>query len=77
MKIGQKVRLKRHPKSHPWRRGRKPVKGKGVIEGIKEVASSLNIPDGKIYSVRLSKLTVKEYSILELVPFTVDNPPES
>ena len=66
MMIGQKVRLRRPKKSHPWRRGRKPYLGKGTIEAIREVQPSDNAPDGLIYSVRLSKQTVKEYTILEI-----------
>lgn len=67
LKTGQKVRLRRPKKTHPWRRGRKPYNGRGIIEAIREVQPSENAPDGKIYSVRLSKLTVKEYTALELI----------
>lgn len=66
LQIGMKVRLRRPKKTHPWRRGRKPYRGKGTIEGIREVNPSPIAPDGRIYLIRLSKLTVKEYTILEL-----------
>ena len=66
MEIGTKIRLKRPKKTHPWRRGRKPYRGRGVVEAIREVTPSEIAPDGKIYSIRLSKLTVKEYTILEI-----------